>query len=136
MEFLRLFDMAATSECYERKTSVVPQQALALANSELVIVQSRLLARSLSGTVGGEPAAFTQAAFERVLGRPASPAELEEAAGFLAGEEERFRGEKEKIAALAGDPADGAKPSGDPSLRSREGLVHVLMNHNDFITVR
>jgi hypothetical protein len=135
-EFLRLFDMAAASECYERKTSVVPQQALALANSELTIVQSRLLARSLAGAVGGDPATFAQAAFERILGRPATPAEIEEAARFLVGEEERFRREKEKIAATAGDPADAAKPSGDPSLRSREGLVHVLMNHNDFVTVR
>ena len=24
----------------------------------------------------------------------------------------------------------------DPAMRARENLVHVLMNHNDFVTVR
>src|SRR5207248_2350486 len=35
MEFLKLFDAAAVTECYQRKESVQPQQALALANSAL-----------------------------------------------------------------------------------------------------
>ena len=31
-------------------------------------------------------------------------------------------------------PAVG--PSNDPAQRARENLVHVLLNHNDFVTVR
>ena len=28
------------------------------------------------------------------------------------------------------------QPSTDPRQRAREGLIHVLFNHNDFVTVR
>ena len=28
------------------------------------------------------------------------------------------------------------KPAADPAQRARESLVHVLLNHNDFVTVR
>ena len=35
MEFLQIFDAAGVTECYRRKDSILPQQALALANSEL-----------------------------------------------------------------------------------------------------
>ena len=27
-------------------------------------------------------------------------------------------------------------PADDPALRAREDLVHVLFNHNDFVTIR
>ena len=27
-------------------------------------------------------------------------------------------------------------PSADPNQRARENLVHVLINHNDFVTIR
>ena len=50
MEFLKLFDAAAVTECYQRKESIVPQQALALANSELTLVQARIIARELART--------------------------------------------------------------------------------------
>ena len=50
MMFLELFDAASPVECYKRSESVVPQQALALANSPLTQTQSRLLARKLSTT--------------------------------------------------------------------------------------
>ena len=48
MEFLALFDAANVSECYRRSESVVPQQALALANSPLTLdrglIQGRVVA--------------------------------------------------------------------------------------------
>src|SRR5439155_13356 len=47
MEFLKLIDGPAVTECYQRRESVLPQQALALANSELTLRQGRILARSL-----------------------------------------------------------------------------------------
>jgi hypothetical protein len=32
--------------------------------------------------------------------------------------------------------ADGSQPSADPTQRARENLVHALMNHHEFVTVR
>ena len=42
--FLRLFDSPNVLSCYRRVESVMPQQALALANSSLCLEQARLLA--------------------------------------------------------------------------------------------
>ena len=36
----------------------------------------------------------------------------------------------------ATDPDDMTRPSAEPALRARENLVHVLMNHHDFVTIR
>jgi hypothetical protein len=108
MEFLKLFDCAAVTECYQRKDSIVPQQALALAlaNSDLTIRHARLLAAELKAP---SDAAFVVAAFERVLARPPSGDEVSECVAFL----------KERT-----------------GTRGRENLVHVLMNHHDFVTIR
>jgi hypothetical protein len=32
--------------------------------------------------------------------------------------------------------AGEVKPESDPHLRAREDLVHVLLNHTDFVTIR
>ncbi|MBC7854818.1 MAG: DUF1553 domain-containing protein, partial [Pirellulaceae bacterium] len=123
MEFLDLFDVAVPTDCYQRTSSIRPQQALALANSELTLVQSRLLAARLWKEVAEiqEPqreSLFVAAAFEQLLSR--SPSELEIAASqrFLAGQREL------------------AKATSDAVAKSRESLVHALLNHNDFVTVR
>ena len=136
MEFLKIFDVASVGECYERKESVVPQQALALANSELAIVQSRSLARSLAARVGSDPAAFAAAAFGRVLARPATTAELEISRQFLIEQERLFRENSSQVASATTDPVDVTRPAADPAVRARENLVHALVNHNDFVTVR
>src|SRR5262249_61561093 len=44
MTFLQMFDSANVIACYRRSESVVPQQALALANSPLSFEQARRLA--------------------------------------------------------------------------------------------
>src|SRR5262249_39375748 len=70
MTSLTLFDAASPNECYRRDQSVMPQQALALANSTIAIAQSRRIASKLTQEVGGavDPrAAFIAAAFEQVL---------------------------------------------------------------------
>jgi hypothetical protein len=105
-EFLRLFDAANMNECYERSENVNPQQALALANSILVEEQSKVLAKRLTAEAPSDEA-FVDQAFVAILGRKASEAERGECAGFL---------------------------RGGPD--SRAGLVHVLFNHNDFVTIR
>jgi hypothetical protein len=105
-EFLRLFDAANVNECYERSESIIPQQALALANSTLVEAQSKLLAGRLSREAAGDDA-YIGRAFVTILGREPADAERRDCAEFLRG-----------------------------GPRSREGLVHVLFNHNDFVTIR
>src|SRR5262249_1005456 len=75
MEFLKIFDAPGVTECYQRKDSIMPQQALALSNSELTLRESRNLAHRLPAT---DAASFAHAAFETVLSRP--PTEQEVAA--------------------------------------------------------
>ena len=133
MLFLKLFDCASVGECYERRDSVIPQQALALANSELTLVQARLLARRLNAEHGAETTAFVVAAIEHVLARPTSDGELTLCLGFLAEQEQFFAQNQSRLTATT---ADGTKPASDPRLRAREQLVHALLNHNDFVTVR
>jgi len=107
-EFLRLFDAANMNECYERSESIIPQQALALANSVLVETQAKALAARL-GKEAPADEAFIDAAFATVLGRKPTPSERAECGPFL----------REA-----------------PGVRGRESLIHVLFNHNDFVTIR
>jgi len=144
--FLRLFDSANVNSCYRRSESVVPQQALALANSSLCLEQARLLAKSLTdgsdrtsslsqanGT--GANADFVCAAFDRVLGR--SPTAEEQAAceGYLITQASRLS-DRSRLTPFAAGPAASVLPAADPAQRAREDLVHVLLNHNDFVTIR
>ena len=69
------------------------------------------------------------AAFERVLSRPPTPAEMGECVAFL-------NQSASPAPATAAPVADGKKPAADPMLRARENLVQVLMNHHEFVTVR
>ena len=134
MEFLQIFDGAGVTECYRRKDSILPQQALALANSDLSLRQARRLARALSMQAGSDSASFVNAAFEQVLTR--GPTELEriECLGFL-GEEAGWASAGIAAPSAHADP-EGKAPAGDLALRRREGLVHVLLNHHEFVTIR
>jgi Protein of unknown function (DUF1553)/Protein of unknown function (DUF1549) len=135
MEFLTLFDTANPCDCYKRTTSVLPQQALALSNSELTLRQGRVLACKLWDMLTKESAdtretEFIRAAFEHVLTRPPTAAEQAASERFLARQMELFRAEKLQPSATP----DG--PSTDPESRACENLVIALFNHNDFVTVR
>ena len=122
--FLVTFDGAAVKECYERERSIVPQQALALANSGLVHDAAGRIAARLSPP-GSPPddAAFLDAAFRTVLARPPSAAEIDACSGALA----RFR------ALGAAAPAEGQPAAPEPA---RVHLVWALLNHTDFVTLR
>jgi len=109
VEFLKIFDGPNPNECYFRRPSVLPHQALALGNSRLVVEQAKVLAGKLKDFT--EPAAFVGAAYLRVLARRPSEQELKACRAFL------------------DDPRDGED-------RARENLIVVLFNHNDFVTVR
>ncbi|QDV35279.1 PSD1 and planctomycete cytochrome C domain-containing protein [Tautonia plasticadhaerens] len=132
MPFLELFDAPDPGECYRRTTSVVPQQSLALANSGLALAMARTIAPDLSARLA-DPGddAFIVAAFERVLSRPPSPEEHALSASFLDRQARLFSGEE-----LPEAPGIDPPPSTDPGARARENLIHALLNHNDFVTIR
>ncbi len=132
MTFLELFDSASPTECYRRGESVVPQQALALANSPLTQTMSRLLAAKLTKQAPAEPE-FIAAAFETILSRPPAADERALCQTFLKDQAALFAGKK--LTPLGG-PAASKPASADGAQRARENLIHVLLNHNDFVSVR
>lgn len=107
MTFLSLFDGAKVNECYERKSTVAPQQALAMFNSRIAAEQAQKIAEAYSAKESGE---FVKAIFRHVLCREPTSDEQRECTQFLA----EFNG---------GDEA-------------RRQLALVLINHNDFVTIR
>ncbi len=125
-EFVQVFDGPSVTECYERRPTVMPQQALALANSELTRRESGLLAAELTRAVGSDDRFFTAEAFLRILARPATGAEIETCRQYLAVQVRTPGGPAGALPA----PVDAARD------RARRNLVLVLFNHNDFVTVR
>ncbi|MCE9561446.1 MAG: PSD1 and planctomycete cytochrome C domain-containing protein [Planctomycetes bacterium] len=132
MSFLDQFDAASPTECYERRESVVPQQALALHNSALALNVSREVAKQLAKVT--DSGAFVNAAFERVLGRVPTDEERKRCEHFLR-DQATLYAKPEKLTPFPAGPAV-TPPSTDPGQRAREDLVQVLVNHNDFVTVR
>jgi hypothetical protein len=151
MTFLKLFDVASVSECYRRSESVVPQQALALANSPIALEQSRRLAGTLWQEVATPTESATQAdanaqavaaaerfigaAFEQILARSPTEQERTVSAQFLTTQAARLANASQ-LTAFVGGEAAAVKPAADPAMRAREDFVHVLLNHNDFVTIR
>ncbi len=140
VEFLATFDQANVAECYERDVSIVPQQALALANSRLALTASRTLAGKLWKELGGPSKAlaereFISAAFLQILGRAPTSAERLESERFLR-EQGALLADAAKLTPFEPGPSAAVPPSVDPAQRARESLVHVLFNHHEFITLR
>jgi hypothetical protein len=130
MEFLELFDGANACDCYKRSSSVQPQQALALANSELTKSLSRQLESRLWMIACDEDSElpvdnrFVRLAFLQVLNREPRDAEQSAALEFLNQQRDRLQS------------IELAEAVTDPALRSRQNLIHALMNHHDFVTIR
>ena len=138
--FLEVFDSPNVTDCYRRSESVVPQQALAMVNSSLTLAQARRLAGSLAKELNTQPtpeslSIFVATAFERLLCRPPTDAERRECLDFLENQPGRLADPRFRVPFTSGDD-NPVKPSDDPQQRARENLVHVLLNHNDFLTVR
>ncbi|GAC1474830.1 MAG: DUF1553 domain-containing protein [Isosphaeraceae bacterium] len=126
MTFLKQFDAPNVTACYRRSESVMPQQALALANSKLTLDQARNLSRDLTREVGDSVDAndeFVRTAFLRVLGREPTQEEQTACEHYLLAQTLRRAGQSPSA-------------SGPVRRQARADLVHVLFNHNDFLTVR
>jgi hypothetical protein len=124
VEFLKIFDGPAVTECYIRHPSVMPQQALALANSELAFAEARRLAVTLSESAATEET-FVRHAFKTILARSPTPQEEDMCRDFLRG----------SSGTASGDPGSAASASRRVENR-RENLLLILFNHTDFVTVR
>jgi hypothetical protein len=144
MRFLTTFDAASPNECYRRSESVIPHQALAMANSRLSLTESRILAERLwkeseqtaiAGDAAARSAAFIDMLFETVLTRPATKDERQTCLAFLESQQAVLT-KPESLTSFTGGDEPGRAPSTDPIHRARENLAHVLLNHNDFATVR
>ena len=133
MEFLELFDAANACDCYSRKSSIQPQQALALINSELTKSLSRNLEKRLWISANTKAwkseefdasSRFVKITFLQVLNREPRDEELTASLKFLEQQASRLM------------EFDGASPGLVPAERARGNLLHTLMNHNDFVTIR
>jgi hypothetical protein len=127
---LTAFDAPNVEDCYRRHETIVPQQALAMINSAMVLTRAGQVAAAIDREVGGDSsasarAAFVVAAFEEILGRTPSGAEQSECEAGLA-----------RLAGAFAAEGSGTTPDRTPEARARSALVHVLLNHNDFITIR
>jgi hypothetical protein len=122
--FLSMFDDANILACYRRTKSVVPQQALTLANSKLALGMARRIAARITARIDADETpsdrVFVAEAFETVLTRRPSKAEVDACLTTLA------------------DLTDAIEKQGgkDPRQQARQNLAHALINHNDFITIR
>ena len=120
-KFLETFDNANTKECYRRAESILPQQALALANSKLASAAAAKLAERLAQqTADDSDEAFIRTAFETILAVKPTPAEYDVCADSLG-----------KLLQTARQ-----RQTPQPEARARTAFVHALLNHNDFITIR
>lgn len=120
-KFLSMFDAADIFACYRRNQSVIPQQALALANSKV----SLQMARKITGRIqtkhpGISNQEFIKLAYQKIL---CVEPTLQESALCLKALDETQSVLK-------------STKNQNSTWRSRENLVHALLNHNDFITIR
>jgi hypothetical protein len=123
-ELGQLFDGPEPLECYRRTRSIIPQQALALTNSELVHQVSSTLAAKLWSVVeqtdkegSARMQAFIASAFESVLSRAPKDTEVASCEAFLSRQA-------------------GPNPTEERQVLARTSLVRALLNHNDFVTIR
>lgn len=120
-EFVSMFDDADSLSCYRRSESVVPQQALALANSRDALEASRAIAALVLKQIGpNDDRAFIYAAFRRVLSQTPNESEIQACLSTL----------KDLRAALS------QLSDAEARQRSFENLILALLNHNDFVTIR
>ena len=135
--FLTTFDEALVKECYRREQSIVPQQALALTNSSLILDAAPQIADRIASCLpdisGGGSARIDDASQEQA----GDVAFVKMAFAVLLG---RFPEEGEfaavRQAMLDWQQSTDATAAADPRRFARTQLVWVLLNHHDFVSVR
>jgi mono/diheme cytochrome c family protein len=118
--FLTTFDEALVTECYRRDQSIVPQQALAMTNSRLVLDCAKPIAERITKNISQngaevEDTAFIRSSFSLLLGSLPSDAAL--------GASREALNEWRKLPKIK-------------AVDVRSFLVWSLLNHNDFVTLR
>lgn len=140
MAFTAQFDPPDPCDCYRRSETLVPQQALAMMNSELTLNVSRTLARRLlsltdrNAPLPSQRKQLIVSAFEQILNRAPRPTEEQLCVEFLARQTELYQSigpGKLLSQSVAGVPA----ASVEPETRTAESLVRSLLSHHDFITI-
>jgi len=120
-KFLTMFDDADLLQCYRREVSVVPQQALALSNSQLSLKMAQVIAEKIQldrEAISSEE--FINHSFEAILCRLPTAEEVAVCQDYLY-----------RLVNLANS---GSVKDDQQLVRAR--LVHSLINHNDFISIR
>ena len=113
-QFLTTFDEALVKDCYRREQSIIPQQALALTNSKLVLDAAEQIATRITKNASTNEE-FIRDAFRLLLGIEAADREISACRQAMA----EWQSLPEKTERDA-----------------RVNLVWALVNHNDFVTLR
>jgi Protein of unknown function (DUF1553)/Protein of unknown function (DUF1549)/Planctomycete cytochrome C len=116
-KFLMQFDDAGVLECYRRSESIVPQQALTLANSKFTLTMAETIASRINAKTDSE---YINVAFELILASTPTADEMQACVEALAEWQRVLKDQKHA----------------NPEAKSRMNLVGALLNHNDFVTVR
>lgn len=120
-KFLSQFDDASVLDCYRRAESIVPQQALTLANSQFALTMAdAITAKLLSRHPQATEDQFIMAAFQLLLATDPTPAEQAAC----------------RVALTQWQTTLKAGKHADPIRKARVNLIAALLNHNDFVTVR
>ena len=119
--FLSIFDDANVLDCYRRAESIVPQQALALENSEVALAMAERIADRIAKEGCAEADdEFVREAFLVTLNIEPS-------------DDERTL-LRAALVQLTATSREQKRPM--PERQARVSLVHALLNHNDFVTIR
>jgi hypothetical protein len=142
MPFLETMDGPNVNECYRRTTTILPQQALAMTNSELLVHCGRCLAARIQAEHAAvatdanlDDTRFIDRAFRLILGRPPSPAESIASVEFLSSQTALLQTVTPEELGSASHQ-DVLPASRDAKMRARENLAISLFSHNDFVTIR
>ncbi|WP_254511759.1 PSD1 and planctomycete cytochrome C domain-containing protein [Anatilimnocola floriformis] len=120
-QFLQAFDDANVLECYRRSESIVPQQALALENSPLATAMTEKIGAKLqTANPQASDAEFVRTAFLLILATEPKQSEIDLVLGSIA-----------QLTDIANQ-----KKLPNAQQHARIQIIHALLNHNDFVTIR
>ena len=121
-QFLETFDNANVLACYRRSESIVPQQALALVNSKISLQAAQQLNQVVHEKHPGlSDEALVKMLFTDLLARDATDEEIDACIDFL------NQLNKKQV-------SDSEQYHTPTAIRER--LVHAILNHHEFITIR